>query len=64
VKFVNNFHSLGQYQQTLKTAMGYRLRQPLTQALMGRRRLAGEALAARRGAGKSSRKPLKTNHRV
>ena len=31
---------------------------------MGRRRPASEALAARRGAGKSSRKPLKTGHRV
>jgi hypothetical protein len=32
--------------------------------LMGRRQQASEALAARRGGGKSSRKPLKTNHRA
>jgi hypothetical protein len=31
---------------------------------MGRRRLAHVAAAAGRSAGKSSRKPLKTNHRV
>jgi hypothetical protein len=32
--------------------------------VIGRRRLAREALAARRGDGKSSRKPLKTSHRA
>ena len=32
--------------------------------LMGRRPLAREAFAARRGGGKSSRNPLKTNHRA
>jgi hypothetical protein len=31
---------------------------------MGRRRLASEARAARRGGGKLSRKPLKTGHRA
>jgi hypothetical protein len=43
---------------------GSRITAALLNPLMGRRPLASETLAARRGGGNSSRKPQKTNHRA
>jgi hypothetical protein len=57
-KFGNPWKSLEKLEKAWRR--GDRILNPL----MGRRRLASEALEARRGGGKSSRKPLKTGHRA